>query len=152
MNSQKHSCFIAVDYLIYTHEVVGNIVESYPIGLISGWIDAAFAWTGLGYSALAWASHHVESHYAGRAVWLLFLLTLPARSPLRLVDFRLKEQSANRYVNAPVSNSILQFSQPPITTNWIIDVLLFTAAGSGNRPAARTVSHATRSTGQCRSA
>ena len=24
--------FIAVDYLVYTHEVIGNIVESYPIG------------------------------------------------------------------------------------------------------------------------
>lgn len=24
--------FIAVDYLVYTHEVVGNIIESYPIG------------------------------------------------------------------------------------------------------------------------
>jgi len=26
--------FIAVDYLIYTHEVIGNIQESYPVGLI----------------------------------------------------------------------------------------------------------------------
>ena len=26
--------FIAVDYLIYTHEVIGNIKESYPIGLL----------------------------------------------------------------------------------------------------------------------
>jgi len=26
--------FIAVDYLVYTHEVIGNIRESYPIGLI----------------------------------------------------------------------------------------------------------------------
>tara|TARA_R110002110_G_scaffold3305_11_gene16899 strand:+ start:3073 stop:5034 length:1962 start_codon:yes stop_codon:yes gene_type:complete len=29
--------FIAVDYLIYTHEVIGNIRESYPVGL---WIGA----------------------------------------------------------------------------------------------------------------
>ena len=29
--------FIAVDYLIYTHEVVSNIIESYPLGwLLSG--------------------------------------------------------------------------------------------------------------------
>lgn len=29
--------FIAVDYLIYTHEVIGNIMESYPVGwLLSG--------------------------------------------------------------------------------------------------------------------
>src|SRR5512134_175217 len=31
--------FIAVDYLLYTHEVVGNIRESYPVG----WILAAMA-------------------------------------------------------------------------------------------------------------
>lgn len=28
--------FIAVDYLLYTHEVIGNILESYPVGLIVG--------------------------------------------------------------------------------------------------------------------
>jgi len=28
--------FIAVDYLIYTQEVIGNIVESYPVGLLLG--------------------------------------------------------------------------------------------------------------------
>ena len=30
--------FIAVDYLIYTTEVIGNIVESYPVGLLMGLI------------------------------------------------------------------------------------------------------------------
>jgi phosphoglycerol transferase MdoB-like AlkP superfamily enzyme len=40
--------FIAVDYLIYTHEVIGNIVESYPVGpilaalaLLAGLLGAA---------------------------------------------------------------------------------------------------------------
>jgi phosphoglycerol transferase MdoB-like AlkP superfamily enzyme len=33
--------FIAVDYLIYTHEVVGNIRESYPVGWIVAGIAAA---------------------------------------------------------------------------------------------------------------
>ncbi len=28
--------FIAVDYLIYTHEVIGNILESYPVGMLLG--------------------------------------------------------------------------------------------------------------------
>ena len=38
--------FIAVDYLVYTHEVVGNIWESYPIvWLLSGIALAAFALT-----------------------------------------------------------------------------------------------------------
>lgn len=42
--------FIAVDYLVYTHEVIGNIVESYPIG----WIIALIALTSL-FIALAYA-------------------------------------------------------------------------------------------------
>lgn len=33
--------FIAVDYLVYTHEVIGNIRESYPLGLIVGALAAA---------------------------------------------------------------------------------------------------------------
>jgi len=40
--------FIAVDYLVYTQEVIGNIVESYPIG----WIILAIA---LAAAALAFA-------------------------------------------------------------------------------------------------
>jgi phosphoglycerol transferase MdoB-like AlkP superfamily enzyme len=32
--------FIAVDYLVYTHEVIGNIKESYPVGTILGIIAA----------------------------------------------------------------------------------------------------------------
>jgi phosphoglycerol transferase MdoB-like AlkP superfamily enzyme len=35
--------FIALDYLIYTHEVIGNIRESYPVGLIVGAIAVAAA-------------------------------------------------------------------------------------------------------------
>jgi phosphoglycerol transferase MdoB-like AlkP superfamily enzyme len=35
--------FIAVDYLVYTHEVVGNIVESYPLGLILSGVAAVTA-------------------------------------------------------------------------------------------------------------
>jgi phosphoglycerol transferase MdoB-like AlkP superfamily enzyme len=40
--------FIAVDYLIYTHEVIGNIRESYPIG----WIVAGIAATALAIALL----------------------------------------------------------------------------------------------------
>lgn len=46
--------FIAVDYLVYTREVVGNIHESYPIGPILGGIAflcAAVAWR---YARVIW--------------------------------------------------------------------------------------------------
>jgi len=40
--------FIAVDYLIYTHEVLGNIWESYPVG----WVLAALAVAALALTAV----------------------------------------------------------------------------------------------------
>ena len=36
--------FIAVDYLIYTHEVVANIKESYPLPMLIGGILLVTAW------------------------------------------------------------------------------------------------------------
>jgi phosphoglycerol transferase MdoB-like AlkP superfamily enzyme len=100
--------FIAVDYLIYTREVVGNIVQSYPIALILGTVtiaSVAIAWWTRHW---LWASHHVQSHYVGRAGWLLLLLALPLLS-FSLVDFRLKERSDNRYVNALSGNGVYEF-------------------------------------------
>jgi len=55
-----------------------------------------------------WASHHVDSRYASRAGWLLLLLAVPFLS-FSLVDFRLKDQSANRYVNALSGNGVYEF-------------------------------------------
>lgn len=45
--------FIAVDYLVYTHEVIGNIVESYPIG----WLISAVAALA---ALIAWISVRVH--------------------------------------------------------------------------------------------
>jgi hypothetical protein len=48
--------FIAVDYLIYTQEVIGNIVESYPLGLLLIAIAIAasfFTWASLRSCPLA---------------------------------------------------------------------------------------------------
>lgn len=44
--------FIAVDYLLYTHEVIGNIYESYPIGWILAGIAVAALATALALSPL----------------------------------------------------------------------------------------------------
>jgi len=45
--------FIAVDYLIYTHEVIGNIRESYPINL---WLTTLFA-VSIGLTWFTWPRH-----------------------------------------------------------------------------------------------
>ena len=100
--------FIAVDYLIYTNEVIGNIVESYPVDLILGvltLLSLVLAW---GVRHWLWASHHVESHYSSRTGWLLLLLAVPLLS-FSLVDFRLKDLSTNRYVNSLSGNGVYEF-------------------------------------------
>jgi phosphoglycerol transferase MdoB-like AlkP superfamily enzyme len=70
--------FIAVDYLVYTTEVIGNIRESYPMPLIFG---ALFAATAAGWGVLlrlgwirAWLGASAESpgkRWRDAAVWLL---------------------------------------------------------------------------------
>ena len=100
--------FIAVDYLVFTREVTGNIMESYPVGQILGGLallSLVVAWLARHW---LWASHHVESHYTGRAGWLVLLLTLPFLA-FSMVDFRLKEQSSNPYVNALSGNGVYEF-------------------------------------------
>lgn len=100
--------FIAVDYLLYTHEVIGNIMESYPVGpILAGLaiVSLAVAWA---LRHWLWASHHVRSHYTGRAGWLVLFLILPFLA-FSLVDFRLKDLSANRYVNALSGNGVYEF-------------------------------------------
>lgn len=100
--------FIAVDYLIYTNEVIGNIRESYPVAPILGGLTLLAGLIAWGVRHWLWASHHVESRYSGRAGWLLLLLAAPLLS-FSFVDFRLKDQSANRYVNALSGNGIYEF-------------------------------------------
>mgnify|MGYP003606580541 FL=1 len=68
--------FIAIDYLIYTREVVGNIRESYPLPLI-------FTMLGLATAAVVWptkqriisASRHTFSQTRFRRTAALILLT-----------------------------------------------------------------------------
>lgn len=36
--------FVALDYLIYTHEVIGNIVESHPVGGVVILLTALARW------------------------------------------------------------------------------------------------------------
>lgn len=67
--------FIAVDYLVYTHEVIGNIVESYPmvplVGamLLGGWLVCRL---------LARGSDLREAGIAGAGRWLAQLALLAA--------------------------------------------------------------------------
>ncbi|HEX4859162.1 MAG TPA: LTA synthase family protein [Usitatibacteraceae bacterium] len=71
--------FIAVDYLIYTHEVIGNIRQSYPVG----WILAAIAALAAALTALL--HRHLRFRVAprtrlARGAWLAAALLLPVAS------------------------------------------------------------------------
>ncbi len=101
--------FIAVDYLIYTNEVIGNIKESYPIG----WLIAAivissstiiYLWKN---ELLAWVQ--ICETIKKRSIKAIVLLALPV-----LVLFFLPEKwhrfSNNEYSNELAANGSFQFA------------------------------------------
>ena len=68
--------FIALDYLIYTHEVIGNITESYPVPLIVGGLAllaSLIVWIGSRYLRFA----DTPYHYTERLGLLALALMLP---------------------------------------------------------------------------
>ena len=100
--------FIAVDYLVYTREVVGNIVESYPIGWILAGIAAAAALIvyamrrplrGAATRPLAWPR---------RAAWALALLALPLAA-IAFVTEGQKEVTGSAVANELAGNGIYEF-------------------------------------------
>lgn len=83
--------FIAVDYLIYTHEVVGNIRESYPVNAILAGIAAAAAALFFAIRRQFWLAASADGATFGRRVIATgIVLALPLLS-LRLVDDRWHE-------------------------------------------------------------
>lgn len=77
--------FIALDYLIYTHEVIGNIRESYPVG----WIFAAIGILAALIVALLfkWVKHadsrpfsRPQRAWCGAAAFVLPVVTMSAAS------------------------------------------------------------------------
>lgn len=99
--------FIAVDYLVYTNEVLGNIRESYPMGAIL--VAVVFATTCL---FLAGRSRRqpvdATSTFGRRSVVALAWLaaTLVVSFGLRS-DY--KERTGNEYVNQLAGNGIYEF-------------------------------------------
>ncbi|GMV30439.1 MAG: sulfatase [Rhodanobacteraceae bacterium] len=99
--------FIAVDYLVYTNEVVGNIRESYPVGALLAVLFAASL--GLLRVARRWRSiPDTTSTFGGRSAFVaLWLLATVAVSFAVRSDH--KERSTNEYVNQLAGNGIYEF-------------------------------------------
>ncbi len=100
--------FIAVDYLVYTHEVIGNIVESYPVG---GLLSAV-----AGSAALItwWFRHSIRAaaRPGPQAAWRLLYAALAFALPWsawQLADIDQMQFSGNAYANELSGNGLMTF-------------------------------------------
>jgi len=100
--------FIAVDYLLYTHEVLGNTWQSYPVGrvLLALLVAAAgFAWM---------LRRPLWRHSAAPLGWRTGLIVLAAWSTLvagsvRWLDSDVKNLSAEDTANELAGNGLYEF-------------------------------------------
>jgi phosphoglycerol transferase MdoB-like AlkP superfamily enzyme len=100
--------FIAVDYLIYTTEVLGNIWESYNIPLIA---SAVFIVTLLILFLVRkkiMVSQQVSMRFGRRTVFFFLFMLVPVAGYF-LVNNRIKNFSNNNYVNELSGNGIYEF-------------------------------------------
>ncbi|HQW93303.1 MAG TPA: sulfatase-like hydrolase/transferase [Ferruginibacter sp.] len=100
--------FIAVDYLIYTTEVIGNIIESYNIPLIASAVIAATILILYSIRNKLAASQDTSMRFGKRTVFFLLFMLVPAAGYF-LVNNRLKNTSSNNYVNELGGNGIYEF-------------------------------------------
>jgi phosphoglycerol transferase MdoB-like AlkP superfamily enzyme len=100
--------FIAVDYLLYTHEVLGNIWQSYPVGRIL----VAIALLALGVTALLarrlwrWSAEPLRWRAAGMTVFAYAVVLV---CTYRLVDSDFKSHSAQDSANELAGNGLYEF-------------------------------------------
>jgi phosphoglycerol transferase MdoB-like AlkP superfamily enzyme len=97
--------FIAVDYLIYTTEVIGNIRQSYPIEwiMLGEMMVAATVVYFIRTIIAKSLSHSIQIKV--RSVWAAGLLVLPVLS-FTLVNSKVKRFTDNTYVNELSGNGM----------------------------------------------
>lgn len=102
--------FIAVDYLIYTHEVISNIDQSYPLPLlIGGVLLITFAVLLLFYKKQAFAKTFTQkASFKQRAIVLLTALII-ALGYTTFITNNQAEWSANRYNSEISKNGVYAF-------------------------------------------
>lgn len=101
--------FIALDYLIYTTEVIGNIRESYPVGLILGSIGSVAAlivWRLMGRIKLA---DSIRLSRAQRWGMAFSAIALPALS-LSMANIDQMEVGGNAFATELAGNGLFTMS------------------------------------------
>lgn len=100
--------FIAVDYLIYTQEVIGNIMQSYPVGLLLAGIAATAAV--IVFLLYRTVGFTLAPRGAGvRLAMIAAGLILPAAS-LQFVTLEQMEGSDNAYADELAGNGLYSLS------------------------------------------
>ena len=100
--------FIAVDYLVYTSELIGNIRESYPLNTILGIILVASILLKLLLFPAVRQVHRTIMPFRTRLRHATQILLIPLLAFV-FVDASLSHISSNRYINELASNGIYNF-------------------------------------------
>ncbi|RZK19088.1 MAG: LTA synthase family protein, partial [Pedobacter sp.] len=100
--------FIAVDYLVYTTEVIGNIRQSYPINTILIVIVTLTSGVVFMLRKQIWPVNYVDSKFKSRSLTTLVLLVIPVVVYFGL-SHKWKYQSSNQYVNELSGNGMYDF-------------------------------------------
>lgn len=100
--------FIAVDYLVYTTEVLGNIWESYNVPLILTFVALFSLLLILLLRRQLFSSQTVSMRFGKRSIWFLGILIITA-SGYFFVNNKLRFFSNNSYVNELAGNGTYEF-------------------------------------------
>jgi phosphoglycerol transferase MdoB-like AlkP superfamily enzyme len=100
--------FIAVDYLLYTHEVIGNVLESYPVALLLAGVGGlALLLTWVFRRPIA-AVRQVRLSATWRLAYAALALLLPVLA-WQAADVDRMQFSDNAYANELAGNGMLTF-------------------------------------------
>lgn len=100
--------FIAVDYLVYTHEVIGNIVESYPVPVLLAGVAALAALPTWLFRATIRAAHAPATRAGWRVLYAALAFALPWTA-WHLADIDQMQFSDNAYANELAGNGLMTF-------------------------------------------
>jgi phosphoglycerol transferase MdoB-like AlkP superfamily enzyme len=106
---------VAIDYLIYPHEVFVNIWEAYPVPTVVAIVAlVASGVTWFGWRALLWAEQSIIPTRSGKGVltWALAAVVLVATVRLEEIRF-----SRERTVNEVASNTFVALAAAALTRN-----------------------------------
>lgn len=101
--------FIAVDYLVYTHEVIGNIWESYPVGRILAGLALLALAVSLPLIRRSWAASALPLGWSGRLAGIALAVALPV-ALFYAVSSSSKNRFSNDSLNELAGNGLYEFA------------------------------------------